>query len=127
MVPRYPYRSESGQLAFWDSSKHISWLKSKRVAQRIANQSSLLDDLRTRLDEWRQHPHNDLTVRVWDDLLMQGPEAVSARITAVDEAGELARDTMPTGIALSDTEIMGCIAERHRQKAEGLVVYGCEA
>jgi hypothetical protein len=122
-----PPLSAEAPLRFWDRSKHLSWLTSTAVARRIAQRPELLDAVRRRLDEWRGDPRNGLTVRVWDDLLAQGPEAVARRIAATDEAGELARDTMPPGIALDEAEIETCVAERRRQAAEGLVVYGCEA
>ena len=80
--------------------------------------------MRRYLEALRDDPDNALTIRVWGNILGQGPEAVVKRITALDDEGELARDTMPPGIVLDEAEIISCIAERRRQEVQGLVVYG---
>jgi hypothetical protein len=113
-------------MRFWDRNKHMSWLKANLAARRIHNDPSALSHLRRHLDAWRDDPRNALSIRVWDDILAQGPEAVVQRITALNDAGELARDTMPPGIVLDESEITACIAERRRQEAKGLVVYGSD-
>ena len=111
-------------LRFWDRNKHMSWLKANLTARRIQNNPSSLAHLRRYLEALRYDPDNALTIRVWGDILGQGTEAVVKRITALDDEGELARDTMPPGIVLDEAEIIACIAERRRQEAQGLVVYG---
>ncbi|SIR47489.1 hypothetical protein SAMN05880592_12337 [Bosea sp. TND4EK4] len=114
-------------LRFWDRNKHMSWLKANLAARRIQNDPSTLLHLRRHLDAWRDDPGDALTIRVWDDILAQGADAVVQRITALDEDGELARDTMPPGIVLDEAEIVACIAERRRQEVLGLVVYGSDS
>lgn len=113
-------------MRFWDRNKHLSWLKAAIAARRISSDPNTLSHLRRHLDAWRKDPRNALTIRIWDDILAQGPKAVVQRITALNDAGELARDTMPPGIVLDDVDIAACIAERRRQEARGLVVYGSD-
>ena len=121
----FPYLAQT-PMRFWDRDKHLSWLKATIAARRICIDPKTLSHLRRHLDAWRKDPRNALTIRVWDDILAQGPETIMQRITALNDAGELARDTMPPGIVLDEAEITACIAERRRQEARGLVVYGSD-
>lgn len=121
-----PPLSADTPLRFWDRSKHLSWLKAILVAERIREVPKILSKVRHHLDLWRLDPRNALTVRVWDELLGQGSEAVAARIVSLSPNGQLARDTMPPGVVLSEDEISACITERRRHEAEGLVVYGSD-